>query len=121
MYYLLFFISTFYVQITMLNMLIALMNDTYSKVSSQKEISSMKTKIKLISEKPFSLSVNNTNEVETDVFMFVVTPSHSQETKSDSIEQKMKKGIQAIKREMRCNIAALQTSMDENASRAEQK
>ena len=59
LYYILFFISTFYVQITMLNMLIALMNDTYSKVSSQKKLSSMKTKIKLISEKPIGFAANN--------------------------------------------------------------
>ena len=50
-----FLLSTFFVQITMLNMLIAIMGDTYGNVSQKKEISATRTKLQLVSEKPINL------------------------------------------------------------------
>ena len=37
--------TTFVLQVTMLNMLIAIMSDTYSQVVSKKEVNSIKTKL----------------------------------------------------------------------------
>ena len=53
---LLFLVSTFFVQITMLNMLIAIMGDTYNYVSAKRETSATKTKLNLVSEKPITLT-----------------------------------------------------------------
>jgi len=51
-----FILSTFFVQITMLNMLIAIMGNTFDNVILKKEILATKTKLKLVSERPINLS-----------------------------------------------------------------
>ena len=48
--YLLFILATFFVQVTMLNMLIAIMSDTYERVSENKSVHAHRTKLKLLSE-----------------------------------------------------------------------
>ena len=51
-----FILSTFFVQITMLNMLIAIMGNTFDNVILKKEILATKTKLKLVSERPINIS-----------------------------------------------------------------
>ena len=45
-----FCIGTFFVEITMLNMLIAIMSDTFGKVYAQKEVKANKARLKFVSE-----------------------------------------------------------------------
>ena len=48
--YILFLIATFMTQITFLNMLIALMGDTFAKVMEQKEQFGLQTKLQIMSD-----------------------------------------------------------------------
>jgi len=55
----------------MLNMLIAIMGDTYEKVIENKELNATKTKLELVSE--LSNNIRDSEEDNND-FLFVVTP-----------------------------------------------
>ena len=48
--YVLFFLATFISQVVMMNMMVAIMGDTYSEIMENKQVSGIKTKIELISE-----------------------------------------------------------------------
>ena len=81
--YLFFIGATFITQITMLNMLIAIMGDTFGRIIEAKEVNAMKTKIELM--KDLSLVINEEKtEKEQKVFLFVVQPEINVE---DEIEE----------------------------------
>ena len=58
----------------MLNMLIAIMGDSYTKVSQKREISATKTKLSLVSQKPLNLSSIDSKKRNYS-YLFVVTPT----------------------------------------------
>ena len=71
--YLFFMSATFITQITMLNMLIAIMGDTFGRIIEAKEVNAMKTKIELMED--LSMVINSKSKKEEDrVFLFVVQP-----------------------------------------------
>mmetsp|Transcript_47602 Transcript_47602/g.62927 ORF Transcript_47602/g.62927 Transcript_47602/m.62927 type:complete len:143 (+) Transcript_47602:2052-2480(+) len=74
--YIFYFLSTFIVKTTMMNMLISIMCDTYCYVIENKHVSSTKTKLQILSEQANVLAVSNSGEVK-EVFMFMVRPSDS--------------------------------------------
>ena len=71
--YLFFIGATFITQITMLNMLIALMGDTFSRMTDNKKFNAMKTKIELMEDLSLVLDEKSKTE-EQDSFLFVVQP-----------------------------------------------
>lgn len=72
--------ATFFTQITMLNMLIAIMGETFSNVFAKQEINSMKTKIGFISEieRSFIETTGRQKENETS-FIYVIKPAFGQQ------------------------------------------
>ena len=81
----LFILACFFVQITMLNMLIAIMSDTFTKVYEKKHIKLTKTKLEFVSDKPLNTRTEP-NTQQDQVFLFVVTPLYEEEAPSDPIE-----------------------------------
>ena len=80
--YILFIMATFFTQLTMLNMLIAIMGDTYARVMDNKELYRVKTKLAITSE----LSSNFfrvSREADHKVFLFVVTPDDVGQEEAD--------------------------------------
>lgn len=72
--YLIFLFSTFITQITFLNMLIAIMGDTFGRVMEKKEIKGIQTKLDLMSD--LAGIIGNTkaaNEGDGD-YLFIVEP-----------------------------------------------
>ena len=56
--YLFFFMATFFTQVTMLNMLIAIMSDTFDKVVENRDVYATKTKLRLLGDYVGYFSVN---------------------------------------------------------------
>mmetsp|Transcript_27105 Transcript_27105/g.31818 ORF Transcript_27105/g.31818 Transcript_27105/m.31818 type:complete len:109 (+) Transcript_27105:1160-1486(+) len=83
--FILFILATFFIQVTMLNMLIAIMADTFSNVYQKKEVRATKTKLEFVSDKPTNLTAESQRQ-EQQVFLFVVTPAQAEEVPSDPIE-----------------------------------
>ena len=67
-----FIIATFLTQITFLNMLIAIMGDTFSRISEVKEQSALHEKILILAD--FCIAVPRRSEVDDFKYMFRVLP-----------------------------------------------
>ena len=79
--YLFFVLATFISQVTMLNMLIAIMGDTFEHIIENQELNMIKTKIEVMSELAFNIHTQeDPNEYR---FLFIVTPD---EDEQDSLE-----------------------------------
>ena len=57
----------------MLNMLIAIMGDTFERVTENKELNSIKTKLKIVSELMYNIPLDK-DEGDDKSLLFVVTP-----------------------------------------------
>ena len=68
-----FVVGTFLTQITFLNMLIAIMGDTFDRVSEIKEQSAFREKILILSD--FVASVNVDSLLESKNYMFAIHPA----------------------------------------------
>ena len=68
----LFVLATFFSQITLLNMLIAIMGDTFGTVYAKKQSNSMRMKVQFISE--FEKTIINTYMSEKMHYMFIIKP-----------------------------------------------
>ena len=64
--------ATFLTQITFLNLLIAIMGDTFDRVSEVKEQSALAEKIKIIAD---YIVVVREADVDSDMFLFAITPA----------------------------------------------
>ena len=73
--------ATLISQVTMLNMLIAIMGDTFEHVIESQELNSVKTKIEVMSE--LASNIHTSGEVDDQRFIFVITPI---EDEHDSLE-----------------------------------
>lgn len=69
--YVFFVLATFFTMLTMLNMLIAIMGDTFERVTENKELNSIKTKLKIVSELMYNIPLD---EGDDKSLLFVVTP-----------------------------------------------
>ena len=77
--WILFIFTTFFSQIVIFNILIAIMGDTYDSVFAHMEKAKLKLKIEVISDYMFVVR----GEKEVNKFLFVVTPSEDKvETES---------------------------------------
>ena len=66
-----FILATFFTQITMLNMLIAIMGNTFEMVIEKKAIHAMNTKLQIMSDYSNVISLFDR---DTDHFLFIVKP-----------------------------------------------
>ena len=74
--YILFVGATFVSQVTMLNMVIAIMGDSFERITENKLLNSVKTKIQLCSELTGNVE---TLDEEDDDFIFVATLDDNEE------------------------------------------
>ena len=81
--YLIFLFSTFITQITFLNMLIAIMGDTFARIIENRDLNSTKTKLELLSDLSVNIyqSESQVSEVDEKIerFLFVVTPDEDEQ------------------------------------------
>lgn len=79
--YLLFVFTTFITQITFLNMLIAIMGDTFDKVIDQRPTYSLKNKLMLMADMQSIISKEKDTNMPSDsnVFLYVIQPSSNNE------------------------------------------
>ena len=68
-----FVLATFISQVTMLNMLIAIMGDTFEHTIENHELNSVKTKIEVMSEYANNIHIQSDGD-DHPRFLFVVTP-----------------------------------------------
>ncbi len=78
MCYAFFFAATFISQITMLNMLIAVMGDTFDRVMENKDINSIKSKLELVADLVAILD-NRDDKYNQKIFFFMVEPVKDEE------------------------------------------
>lgn len=92
----------------MLNMLIAIMGDTFERVIENREVNSIKTKLDLMSDLAGVLKSKNKSEVEKDVFLYVVTPDDEDLDNSDDWEGVVNK----ISRDTEKHMSGLKTTLN---------
>ena len=83
--YMIFLGSTFITQITFLNMLIAIMGDTFDRVISQRPTYSLKNKLKLMADMKSIINImsRKKKEDETKVFLYVIQPVQDEDEVSE--------------------------------------
>ena len=79
--YLIFLFSTFITQITFLNMLIAIMGDTFDRVISQRPTYSLKNKLKLMADMKSTINIMSRKKNEDDYkcYLYVIQPKQNYE------------------------------------------
>ena len=106
--YLLFLSATFFTQITFLNMLIALMGDTFAKVMEQKEQFGLQTKLQIMSDYT-ALVLDSQQDQDPECYMFVIT----QKTEgTDDPNAAWEGNLSVIKKIIEKGLASLQKNMD---------
>ena len=83
-----FVMATLISQVTMLNMLIAIMGDTFEHVIENQELNSIKIKIEVMSELAFNIHTDS--DVDSNRFLFVITPDEDEEGDMESWEGSIK-------------------------------
>ena len=73
MCYTFFVLATFITQITMFNMLIAIMGDTFDKITENREINAIKSKLQLMCELVALLGAEDKVESK-ETFLFIIRP-----------------------------------------------
>ena len=93
--------ATFFSQIVMLNMLIAIMGNTFSMVIERKAEYSMQTKMSMIGDFKQVLATQNKFKIDSgkqlEKFLFVVRPILDEEEKEDQNRSEWSGGFQSIK------------------------
>ena len=84
MCYAFFILATFIVQIVMFNMLIAIMGDTFDKVTEFRDINATKSKLELMSDLVAIMDATDKEENE-ESFLFIVKPVN--EDDDDTVDQ----------------------------------
>ena len=76
---LIFICATFFVQITMLNMLIAIMGDTFERITEQRSLFATRTKLALLADYSANIRTSPSNDDLARKFLFVVEPEAEEE------------------------------------------
>ena len=74
-----FICTTFFTQITMLNMLIALMGDTFERITENRPLYATRTKLELLADYSANIRIKPTSEDLAKKFLFVVLPEIEEE------------------------------------------
>ena len=86
--YMIFLFSTFITQITFLNMLIAIMGDTFERVISQRTTYSLKNKLNLMADMRSIIKIMRCkkNVEERKIYLYVIQPKHNYEDLNEADE-----------------------------------
>ena len=103
-----FLAATFFTQVVFLNMLIALMGDTFAKVMEQKEQFGLQTKLQIMSDYT-ALVLDSQQDQDPECYMFVIT----QKTEgTDDPNAAWEGNLSVIKKIIEKGLASLQKNMD---------
>ena len=100
--YMLFLFATFFCQITMLNMLIAIMGDSFERVIENRDVNATKIKLNFMSDAAGSVGKRSRSQEER-VFIFIAKPEQSDALAEDQWEGTINKVTSTMQRD----IAAL--------------
>jgi len=73
-----FLLATLFTQLTMLNMIIAFMGDTFERIAENKEVYATKGKLELLADYAFLLK-DGSNQEKDKIFLYVVKPDGDEE------------------------------------------
>ena len=117
--YIFFIFATLITQITMLNMLIAIMGDTFERVIESRDVNATKTKLDLMSDLVATLEDVSAEE-DKECFMFIVQPEDKENDMGDDWEGSVNKmtrmtakNIENLGNELHKKSDKLQDSIDE--------
>ena len=109
---LMFFCATFFTQITMLNMLIAIMSDVFERETEMRDVKKISTKLEILAEQAPVLSQTSKTE-ELDVYMIVIEPIRDE----DYEEENWQGTINELSHITEKQIAALKKSLDKRTDK----
>ena len=72
-------LATLFTQLTMLNMIIAFMGDTFERIAENKDVYSAKGKLELLADYAFLLK-DDDNAEQGKIFLYVVQPDEDEES-----------------------------------------
>ena len=108
--------------VTMMNMLIAIMGDTFENIIENKELNSVKTKIEVMGE--LASNIHTSGKVDDKRFLFVITPDEDEhdslETWEGSIKQMTKfhqRQIDQVENNLSKQIIALSNKVDQSSEK----
>mmetsp|Transcript_2938 Transcript_2938/g.4004 ORF Transcript_2938/g.4004 Transcript_2938/m.4004 type:complete len:230 (-) Transcript_2938:532-1221(-) len=93
--YLFFIFATFISQLTILNMLIAVMGDTYERIIENKEVNATMTKLTIMDDMN-ALLPHETSSKQKDVYLFVTKPLNDDGDDNDSWEGSLKRIVRVV-------------------------
>ena len=117
-----FVMATLISQVTMLNMLIAIMGDTFEHIIENKDLNSVKTKIEVMGE--LASNIHTSGEVDDNRFLFVITPDEDEHDSLESWEGSIKqmtkfhqKQIDQVESNLSKQIIELSNKVDQSSDR----
>ena len=119
-----FILPTFITQITFLNMLIAIMGDTFARVSEVKEQSALQEKIKILSDYVIIAEGESENNGLLNRFLFSIKPKSLASDESGNwegtvtqLKKAIDKSMQIIKRDVDKSHSAISTEVNSVSNR----
>ena len=108
--------STFITQLTMLNMLIAIMGDTFGRIMEAREVSGTKTKLKLMADNDHTIP-KTTKRQDNKVFFYVITPEDEDGDDGDSTEA----AVHQLAKQVQSEMDQLRAQITRDTTRLEQQ
>ena len=119
-----FILTTFITQITFLNMLIAIMGDTFARVSEVKEQSALQEKIKILSDYVIIVEGESETNGLLNRFLFSIKPKSLASDESGNwegtvtqLKKAIDKSMQIIKRDVDKSHSAISTEVNSVSNR----
>ena len=107
--YVLFLFSTFFTQITFLNMLIAIMGNTFDSVMEKKSQNGYMQKLKFMSQYHAIYNSKSGREQDLKSYLLVVTPTQSEEQKAESSATEEWEGsLNSLKKSLQIRLKEMQ-------------
>ena len=120
--YVLFICATFFTQITMLNMLIAIMGDSFEKVIQNRAVNGTMIKLKFL--KDMAGTVGQRSKYDDDkIFMFVAKPDDGEDVSDDwegsvnLITKLLNNGFDGLGKQIKAKTEKLQDTLEESMNK----
>ena len=109
-----FLVATFLTQLTFLNMLIAIMGDTYARVTENKEQESLKERTAIYADFLWAIKLDKT--FNNKKYLYITTPVEDEEAEAEADSENWEGSVSKIKKSINRNQKKLEQKMDEQAS-----